>query len=97
MKTYNSIRESVGIPTRNQNIDYTKAVIKKLVFAFSVCAFSRHEPGRDKKDAEASKSVTSPYNCTAEAVFGGRKSENIISSFEGIREDSDSIPQIRLY
>ena len=27
---------------------------------------------------------------TAEAVFGGRKSENIISSFEGIREDSDT-------
>ena len=31
----------------------------------------------DKKDAEASKIVTSPYNCTAEAIFGGRKSENI--------------------
>ena len=149
MKSYNSIRESVGIPTRNQNIDFTKAVIKKLVFAFSIRAFSafpktgrdkivwstrfrrarrtsvrraaksgaekaktsnfkqesvripthfplcgtykrlirsacfrffgpddfsRPEPGRDKKDAEASKSVTSPYNCTAEAIFGGRKS-----------------------
>ena len=97
MKTYNFIQESVGIPTRNQNIDYTKTVIKKLVFAFSVCAFSRPEPGRDKKDAESSKIVTSPYKRTAEAVFGGRKSENIISSFEGIREDSDSIPQIRLY
>ena len=51
----------------------------------------------DKKDAEASKIVTSPYNCTAEAIFGGRKSENIISSFEGIRKDSDIIQQIRLY
>jgi hypothetical protein len=29
---------------------------------------------RDKKDAESSKSVTSPYRCTAEAIFGGRKS-----------------------
>ena len=53
--------------------------------------------GRDKKDAEASKIVTSPYWRTAEAIFGGRKSENFISSFEGIRKDSDIIPQIRLY
>ena len=97
MKTYNSIRESVGIPTRNQNIDYTKAVIKKLVFAFSVCAFSLPESRRDKKDAEALKRASSPYMRTAETRFGGRKSENIISSFEGIREDSDIIPQIRLY
>ena len=53
--------------------------------------------GRDERDAEASKHDSSPYNRTAETRFGGRKSENIISSFEGIREDSDSIPQIRLY
>ena len=30
--------------------------------------------GRDKKDAEAPKIVTSPYKGTAEAIFGGRKS-----------------------
>ena len=30
--------------------------------------------GRDKKDAEAPKFVTSPYKRTAETVFGGRKS-----------------------
>ena len=59
--------------------------------------FSPPEAVGDKKDAEASKIVTSPYNCTAEAIFGGRKSENIISSFEGIRKDSDIIQQIRLY
>ena len=53
--------------------------------------------GRDKKDAESSKIVTSPYWRTAEAIFGGRKSENIILSFEGIRKDSDIIQQIRLY
>ena len=53
--------------------------------------------GRDKKDAEASKIVTSPYKRTAEAIFGGRKSENIILSFEGIRKDSDIIKQVRLY
>ncbi len=53
--------------------------------------------GRDKKDAESSKIVTSPYKRTAEAIFGGRKSENAISSFEGIRKDSDIIRQIRLY
>ena len=64
---------------------------------FGLRFFSRHEPGRDKKDAESSKIVTSPYKRTAEAIFGGRKSENIISPFEGIRKDSDIIPQIRLY
>ena len=53
--------------------------------------------GRDKKDAESSKYDSSPYKRTAEAIFGGRKSENIISPFEGIRKDSDIIQQIRLY
>ena len=64
---------------------------------FRSALFNRPELGRDKKDEESSKIVTSPYNRTAETRFGGRKSENIISSFEGIREDSDSIPQLRLY
>ena len=59
--------------------------------------FSLAEAVGDKKDAEASKIVTSPYNCTAEAIFGGRKSENVIPSFEGIRKDSDIIPQINLH
>ena len=69
------MKESVRIPTSFSKLDYTKAVIKKLVFAFSVCAFfSLAEAVGDKKDAEASKIVTSPYNCTAEAIFGGRKS-----------------------
>ena len=36
--------------------------------------FSRADSARDKKDAEASKIVTSPYLRTAEAIFGGRKS-----------------------
>ena len=36
--------------------------------------FSRTAAWRDKKDAEASKIVTSPYKRTAEAIFGGRKS-----------------------
>jgi len=53
--------------------------------------------GRTKKDAEASKTASSPYRRTAETVFGGSKSENVISPFEGIRKDSDIIPQIRLY
>ena len=55
------------------------------------------ETGRDKKDAEASKIVTSPYKRTAEAIFGGRKSENVFSSFEGLCKDSDIIKQVRLY
>ena len=33
------LKESARIPTSFRNSDYTKAVIKKLVFAFSVCAF----------------------------------------------------------
>ena len=45
--------------------------------------------GIDKIDAEASKIVTSSYNCTAEAIFGGRKSENV-KSYAGIRQDSDT-------
>ena len=53
--------------------------------------------GRDKKDAESSKIVTSPYWRTAEAIFDGRKSENVFLFFEGIRKDSDIIQQIRLY
>ena len=43
---------------------------------FGLRFFSRPESGRDKKDAESSKIVTSPYKRMAEAVFGGRKSEN---------------------
>ena len=33
------LKESARIPTSFRKSDYTKAVIKKLVFAFSVCAF----------------------------------------------------------
>ena len=50
--------------------------------------------GRDKKDAEASKIVTSPYWRTAEAIFGGRKSENI-KLRAGIRQDSDPLHAIK--
>ena len=39
----------------------------------SVLLWIHGGPGRDKKDAEASKTASSPYNCTAETVFGGRK------------------------
>ena len=44
--------------------------------------------GIDKKDAEALKTASSPYRRTAETVFGGKKSENVILSFEVIRKDS---------
>ena len=44
---------------------------------FGLRFFSLPEMGRDKKDAEASKTASSPYKRTAETVFGGRKSENI--------------------
>ena len=44
---------------------------------FGLRFFSLPEMGRDKKDAESSKTASSPYKRTAETVFGGRKSENI--------------------
>ena len=53
------------------------------------------EAGRDKKDAEASKTASSPYWRTAETVFGGRKSENI-KPYAGIRQDSDPIIKIMI-
>ena len=60
---------------------------------FGLRFFSRHEPGRDKKDAESSKHDSSPYKRTAETGFGGRKSENI-KLHAGIRQDSDTLPAI---
>ena len=60
---------------------------------FGLRFFSLSKAVGDKKDAEASKNVTSPYKCTAEAIFGGRKSENV-KSYAGIRKDSDSSPAI---
>ena len=39
------LKESARIPTAFRKSDYTKAVIKKLVFTFSVCAFSA-DPNR---------------------------------------------------
>ena len=81
-------------------------LISSIVELFLFCAFSYHrEPyrsvlfwargdsGRDKKDAESSKTASSPYWRTAETVFGGRKSENV-KSYAGIRQDSDSLPAI---
>ena len=51
-----------------------KSLIIALIRFFGLRFFSLTEKGRDKKDAEASKIVTSPYKRTAEAIFGGRKS-----------------------
>ena len=42
---FHLLKESARIPTSFRKSDYTKAVIKKLVFAFSVCAFSA-DPSR---------------------------------------------------
>ena len=50
----------------------------------------RPESGRDKKDAEALKTASSPYKRTAETVFGGRKSENIFH----LLEESVRIPTL---
>ena len=81
-------------------------LISSIVEHFLFCAFSYHrEPyrsvlfwargdsGRDKKDAESSKTASSPYWRTAETVFGGRKSENI-KLHAGIRKDSNPLSAI---
>ena len=74
-KTSNLMQESVRIPTPFSQYGTYKCLIKIICFRFfGPDDFSRPETGRGKKDAESSKSVTSPYNCTAEAIFGGRKS-----------------------
>ena len=89
-KTSNFKQESVRIPTHFPLCGTYKRLIRSACFRFfDPDDFSRPETGRDKKDAEASKIVTSPYNCTAEAIFGGRKSENV-KSYAGIRQDSDT-------
>ena len=71
-----------------------KSSIIALIRFFGLRFFSRYESGRDKKDAESSKIVTSPYKRTAEAIFGGRKSENI-KLRAGIRQDSDPLHAIK--
>ena len=74
-KTFNFMQESVRIPTHFPSCGTYKRLIRSACFRFfGPDDFSRPETGRDKKDAESSKIVTSPYKRTAEAIFGGRKS-----------------------
>ena len=74
-KTFNFMQESVRIPTHFPSCGTYKRLIRSACFRFfGPDNFSRPETGRDKKDAESSKIVTSPYKRTAEAIFGGRKS-----------------------
>ena len=54
---------------------------------------ARGDSGRDKKNADSSKTASSPYWRTAETVFGGRKSENI-KLHAGIRKDSNPLSAI---
>ena len=69
------MQESVRIPTPFSSYGTYERLISSACFRFfGPDDFSRHESGSDKKDAEASKIVTSPYKRTAEAIFGGRKS-----------------------
>ena len=77
-KTYIFMQESVRIPTPYlPYMTYQRLIIIVRFRFFGPDDFSLPAKGRDKKDAESSKSVTSPYKRTAEAIFGGRKSENI--------------------
>ena len=93
-KTLNFKQESVRIPTPYQQYGvYYKSIIIACFRFFGPDDFSRPESGRDKKDAESSKIVTSPYKRTAETIFGGRKSENI-KLLAGIRQDSDPLSTI---
>ena len=72
---------------------YYRQIISACFRFFGLRFFSFFKAVGDKKDAEASKNVTSPYKCTAEAIFGGRKSENV-KSYAGIRKDSDPISDL---
>ena len=74
-KTLNYKQESVRIPTPFPPCGIYRRLIRSACFRFFVPDdFSLPEPGRDKKDAEASKHDSSPYKRTAETGFGGRKS-----------------------
>ena len=74
---------------------YYRQIISACFRFFGLRFFSLFKAVGDKKDAEASKIVTSPYKCTAEAIFGGRKSENV-KSYAGNRKDSDPIIKIMI-
>ena len=90
-KTFNFMQESERIPTPFSPYGTYERLISSACFRFfDPDDFSRPESGRDKKDAESSKTASSPYKRTAETVFGGRKSENI-KLYAGIRKDSDTI------
>ena len=72
-KTSNPMQESVRIPTPFSPYGTHERLISSACFRFfGPDDFSRHEQWRDKKDAESSKIVTSPYKRTAEAIFGRR-------------------------
>ena len=62
----------------------------KEPYSRSALSWSHGGLGREKKDAESSKTASSPYKRTAETGFGGRKSENI-KLHAGIRKDSDPL------
>ena len=79
------------IPTPFSQYGTYKYLFKIICFRFfGLRFFSHFKAVGDKKDAEASKNVTSPYKCTAEAIFGGRKSENV-KSYAGNRKDPDPL------
>ena len=61
--SFRLLKESARIPTSFRKSDYTKAIIKCLVFAFSVCAFladtSRGEIKKMQKRRKTSRRRTS--------------------------------------
>ena len=85
------MQESVRIPTPYLLYRiYYRQIVSACFRFFGLRFFSFFKAVGDKKDAEASKIVTSPYLRTAEAIFGGRKSENV-KSYAGIHKDSNPL------
>ena len=52
------LKESARIPTSFRKSDYTKAIIKCLVFAFSVCAFLAEPPRGEIKKMQKRRNTT---------------------------------------
>jgi len=99
-KKISKIKSRSCIPRRNSRngfqlifcyLFFESVNIRSVLFIspgfFGLRFFSHCKQERDKKDAEASKTASSPYNCTSCGEIGRRKSENV-KSHAGIRKDS---------
>ena len=66
---FHLLKESARIPTSFSKSDYTKAVIKKLVFAFSVCAFLAETIRREIKKMQKRRKSSRRRTCVRQRRF----------------------------